>query len=162
MRTRVGYAGGTTPHPTYRDLGDHTETLEIDFDPTVISYEALLETFWAEHDPTRRSWSRQYRSAIFWRSDAQRRTAEVSKARQEARGKRILTDLEPLAAFHRAEDYHQKYYLRQREDLMNLLGPLPENPDAFTDAPAAARLNGLAGGHGRREAVLRELGLDTP
>ena len=66
IRTRVGYAGGTTNNPTYRALGDHAETIQVDYDPTQISYEELLEAFWTSHSPTSRPWSRQYASIIFY------------------------------------------------------------------------------------------------
>ena len=62
IRTRVGYAGGTKKNPAYHNLGDHTETIQIDYDPTKISFEKLLETFWDSHNPAQRSWSRQYMS----------------------------------------------------------------------------------------------------
>jgi len=62
-RTRVGYAGGSTSSPTYRNIGDHTETIQIDYNPKEISHEELLDVFWRSHSPEVKSWSRQYMSA---------------------------------------------------------------------------------------------------
>jgi len=109
----VGYAGGTTPEPTYEHIGDHSEAIEIEFDPARISYRDLLAVFWQSHDPAYRSVSRQYRAAVFWQGDDQRRLAEITRgeaARGPGRG--VATALEPLRSFTPAEDYHQKYYLR--------------------------------------------------
>lgn len=93
-------------------MGDHTETVQIDFDPETISYEELLEVFWASHRPTVPPASRQYASIIFTHGEEQRRLAEASKARLEAAVGRLYTDIVPLERFYLAEDYHQKYYLR--------------------------------------------------
>ena len=79
VRTRVGYAGGTTVNPTYRNIGDHAETIQIDFDPTVMTYEELLATFWASHNPIRLKLRRQYMSAIFYHDASQRDAALASK-----------------------------------------------------------------------------------
>jgi len=113
LRTRVGYAGGTAPDPTYHRLGDHTETLEVDYDPARVTYEQLLDVFWEEHDPCRPAYSTQYRSAVFYRTDEEREMAEASCARRAERCGRVYTAIEPLKAFHRAEEYHQKYYAKQ-------------------------------------------------
>ena len=165
IRTRVGYTGGTTPDPTYHRLGDHTETVQIDFDPRVISYEALLRLFWAEHDPTSSSGSRQYMAAVFYHGDVQRRAAEESKARLAERlGKPIRTQILPAARFTRAEGYHQKYYLRHERAVMREFAALYPTEEAFVDSTAAARANGYAGGYGApgdREADLPRLGLSA-
>jgi len=69
VRTRVGYTGGSTKNPTYHSLGDHTETVQIDYDPTQISFEELLDVFWDSHRPTQRAWSRQYMAAVFFHNE---------------------------------------------------------------------------------------------
>jgi peptide methionine sulfoxide reductase MsrA len=66
IRTRVGYAGGTKADPSYHSLGDHSETVEVVYNPEVVSYESMLKVFWESHNPVNRSWSRQYMSAIFY------------------------------------------------------------------------------------------------
>lgn len=112
IATRVGYAGGTTPDPTYTNLGDHTESIQIDFDPAVISYEDLLAEFWTSHMPTRPTRSRQYASIIFFADDAQRSAAEASKRAFENAVGTAYTEIRPLDRFYLAEDYHQKYYAK--------------------------------------------------
>lgn len=111
--TRVGYAGGTTLQPTYRAMGDHTETVQIDYDPQTISYDELLAEFWLAHDPVRPARSRQYASIVFYSNEQERVAAEESKLRLEAsRGLRLHTDIVPLERFYLAEEYHQHYYAK--------------------------------------------------
>lgn len=119
--TAVGYSGGTTENPTYRDVCSgrtgHAEVVEVEFDPGVISYGKLLEVFWDCHDPTQRNRQgpdigSQYRSAIFVHGPEQERAARESMARLEASGKHrkpIATQIEPAGPFYRAEEYHQQY-----------------------------------------------------
>ena len=119
--TAVGYAGGKTENPTYRDVcsGDthHAEVVQVEFDPLEISYEALLNTFWAEHDPTQVNRQgpdvgEQYRSVIFYHTPEQQALAEASKAALDKSGKYsrpIATKIEPAPSFWKAEDYHQQY-----------------------------------------------------
>lgn len=163
VRTCVGYAGGAKANPTYHDLGDHAETIRIDYDPEALSYEDLLDVFWDSHRPTGRAWSRQYRSVIFFHDAEQQRLAEASKARMEKDwGESIHTEIVPAGAFTRAEDYHQKYALRHDEALWRALEKLFGSDRAVVDSTAAARLNGLLDGHGSRaalEAEADELGL---
>jgi len=73
IRTRVGYAGGEMEGPSYGKMGDHAETVQVDFDPGRITYAQLLKIFWASHRPTSRNWSRQYMNAIFYHDDEQHR-----------------------------------------------------------------------------------------
>jgi len=117
----VGYAGGRTENPTYKDVCSdetgHAEVVEVEFDPAVVSYEQLLEVFWANHDPTTLNRQgpdvgSQYRSAIFFYSPEQQATAEKSKAAMNHNGKfrrPIVTQIEPAPKFYRAEEYHQRY-----------------------------------------------------
>lgn len=151
LRTRVGYSGGTTPSPTYHNLGDHSESIQIDFDPSRISYEELLTIARASGNFGGRSWSRQYRSAVFYHNDAQR----------EAAVRLGLTEVEPFRSFTRAEDYHQKYYLQQSALAREFYAMFPSEK-AWTDATATARANAIVGGHMSREqieAVLPVLGV---
>ncbi|MBN2054547.1 peptide-methionine (S)-S-oxide reductase [bacterium] len=158
IRTRVGYAGGSTGTPTYRNLGDHTETYQVDFDPSIVTYERLLEEFWKSHDPVGRVWSRQYRSVIFFHSEEQRRLAEVTKQAQETRrGRSLNTVIEPFTVFHPAEDYHQKYRLRNERALVSeLLAAYPEQR-GFMNSTAAARINGFLSGFGDHRRLRREI-----
>jgi peptide-methionine (S)-S-oxide reductase len=111
-----GYAGGSVPQPTYAQVcagrTGHTEVAQITFDPNVITYDDLLAVFWKTHDPTQRD-VQQYRSVIFYHSDAQRRLAEHYKKELTVAGAfsgPIVTDIVPFAEFYPAEDYHQNYY----------------------------------------------------
>jgi peptide-methionine (S)-S-oxide reductase len=122
LDVRVGYSGGHTENPTYEEVCSHTtghaEVAQVSFDPEKVTYEQLLEVFWAMHDPTQvdrqgPDIGDQYRSAIFTHSDEQRAAAEESKARAQTRFDRpIATAIEPLGAFYPAEDYHQEYYTK--------------------------------------------------
>jgi len=158
MRTRVGYAGGTTKDPTYHSLGGHAETIQIDFDPSVISYDELLRMFWKMHSPQMRAPSTQYRSVVFYHNDNQRQAAERLKADEEDRIKgAIFTEVVPFTEFYRAEDYHQKYYLRGvRELAAEYLAIYPDITD-FVGSTATARVNGYAGHYGTKERLEREL-----
>ena len=78
IRTRVGYAGGETRNPTYSHIGDHTETVQVDYDPRRITYEDLLVIFWESHSPRERAWGRQYMNAVFFHDEKQRLAAMAS------------------------------------------------------------------------------------
>lgn len=115
-----GYAGGATPNPTYEEVctGEtgHAEVVQIAFDPSLISYEEILDIFWQAHDPTTLNrqgpdTGTQYRSVILYADDAEREPAETSKRRAQARfHDPIVTEILPLERFWKAEDYHQNYY----------------------------------------------------
>lgn len=116
ITTRVGYAGGTTPNPTYYNLGDHTETVEITFNPSKISYETLLDHFWKKHDSTIPQ-SKQYSSVIFVHNKKHREIAEKSlKQKQKKIIGKILTNIESAGPFYEAEKYHQKYYQKMKNE----------------------------------------------
>jgi methionine-S-sulfoxide reductase len=163
VRTRVGYAGGTTENPTYYQLGDHAEAIQIDYDPTQISYEELLDVFWASHNPAGPASSRQYTSIIFYHNDEQKRLAVETKDREAARrGGQIYTEIVSASEFYLAEDYHQKYRLRQVRDLASEFNAIYQNDDDFVNSTAAARVNGYLGGHGALatlQAEIDDLGL---
>lgn len=117
----VGYSGGHTQNPTYRDVctdeTGHAEVVQVTFDPAKVSYEQLLDTFWQMHDPTQVNCQgpdvgTQYRSAIFFHSPQQETAAKKSKTALEASGRLrrpIATEIKPAGPFYRAEEYHQRY-----------------------------------------------------
>jgi peptide-methionine (S)-S-oxide reductase len=121
--TAVGYAGGYTPHPTYEEVctarTGHAEVVLVVYDPAQVSYAELLRVFWESHDPTQgmrqgNDVGTQYRSAIFFTSEAQRKAAEQSRAAYEDKLRAagysdISTDVAPAGEFFYAEDYHQQY-----------------------------------------------------
>jgi peptide-methionine (S)-S-oxide reductase len=154
----VGYGGGTTANPTYGNIGDYCETVEVEYDPAIVTYEQLLAAFWNGHDATYPPYSSQYRSAIFYTADQQRDLANESRQAEEAKlGRTIYTDIAPNARFYVAEDYHQKFYLRQRSDVVNTIYAIYPNPADFRDSTAAARLNGYLGGYGDLETLKNNL-----
>lgn len=115
-----GYAGGTLPDPTYDQVTSgntgHAETVRVDFDPALTSYEMLLELFFRAHDPTTRNRQgadvgTQYRSAIFYTDEAQKQAAQRAlEAAQREWQKPVVTEIMPLSKFYPAEDYHQDYF----------------------------------------------------
>ncbi|MDQ1440089.1 MAG: peptide-methionine (S)-S-oxide reductase [Acidimicrobiaceae bacterium] len=121
--TAVGYAGGFTANPNYREVCSgqtgHAEVVQVVFDPTVTSYEAMLKLFWESHDPTQgmrqgNDHGTQYRSAIYWTTPAQRDTALASRdafqpALSAAGHREITTEIAEAGPFYYAEDYHQQY-----------------------------------------------------
>lgn len=121
LGTAVGYAGGHTQNPTYKEVcsgrTNHAEVVQVEFDPTQVSYEQLLEVFWNSHNPTQVNRQgpdvgSQYRSVIFYHSDEQKTAAQQSKAALEASGqfnRPIATIIEAAPTFYFAEDYHQQY-----------------------------------------------------
>jgi len=159
IRTAVGYAGGTSSNPTYHDLGDHSETVRIEFDPRQVSYQELLTVFWESHDPTYQVWSRQYRNAVFTLTESQREQAEASRNRLAARYReKIVTAIEPAGTFYLAEDYHQKYLLRQADSIFHDLQAAYPEAKELTASTAAARLNGYLGCSGDPDVLQREIG----
>jgi peptide methionine sulfoxide reductase msrA/msrB len=124
IKTTVGYSGGTTANPTYEEVctgaTGHAESIQVEFDSTRLSYEHLLDYFFRMHDPTtlnrqHNDVGTQYRSAIFYTSEAQKKTAEAVKARWDKSGKfdrPITTEIIAAGKFYPAEEYHQKYLVK--------------------------------------------------
>ena len=122
ISTEVGFTGGTKDNPTYKEVctgkTGHTESIQIEFDPTVIPYEKILDVFWHTHDPTTlnrqgNDVGTQYRSAIFYHNPKQKEIAEKSKRDLEKAGvykNPIVTEITPFKNFYVAEDYHKNYY----------------------------------------------------
>ncbi len=127
-------------------MGDHSESIQVDFDPAVLPVERLLREFWDSHDPSRRAWSCQYKSVLFFHDDEQRRLAEGTRdAIARETGRPVTTEIRPFDGFTPAEDYHQKYYLRNSGELRRLLPALFPTDAALRDSTVAARLNAYAG-----------------
>ena len=145
----MGYTGGAKTSPTYRDLGDHTEALQVDFDPGQLSYEEVVGYFWESHNPVAAPRGRQYMSAIWYGSERQRDVIDATKdALAERLGQDITTPVLPLETFYNAEDYHQKYCLQRHDRLMKRFEEMYPDFRGVIDSTAAARLNGFAGGQG--------------
>ena len=126
VNATVGYTGGHTKNPTYKDVCSdktgHAEAVQVEYDPSQVTYDQLLEAFWTVHDPTTTNRQgpdvgSQYRSAIFYRNQEQLKAAQASKERLEEsgkfKGKKIVTEIVPAGDFYRAEEYHQRYLEKQ-------------------------------------------------
>jgi peptide-methionine (S)-S-oxide reductase len=134
--TAVGYAAGSTPNPTYREvcsgMTGHNEVVLVVFDPRTISYDTLLKTFWEHHDPTQgmrqgNDVGTQYRSGIYYYGEAQRQAAERSRAAYDERLRasgygRITTEIKPAPEFYYAEDYHQQYLAKNQDGYCGIGG----------------------------------------
>ncbi|MGQ0638072.1 MAG: peptide-methionine (S)-S-oxide reductase MsrA [Nitrososphaerota archaeon] len=122
--TMVGFTGGRLENPTYEDVctgqTGHAEALQVEYDPSLVSYDELLEAFWSCHDPTALNRQgpdvgEQYRSAIFFHNAEQEAAARASKERLQNSGmyeKSIVTQIVPASQFYKAEEYHQQYYAK--------------------------------------------------
>lgn len=127
LSTKVGYTGGATKNPTYDDVCSdstgHAEAIEIEFDADKVSFDKLLKIFWENHDPTTPNRQgpdegTQYRSAIFYHSEAQKKIAETSRDDLQKRAsKKIVTQIVKATAFYAAEDYHQKYLEKRGKNI---------------------------------------------
>jgi len=123
--TTVGYTGGSFPNPTYQDVCSdetgHAEAVQVEYDPSRVSYDELLKVFWENHDPTQMNRQgpdvgTQYRSAIFFHNPQQEAAARASKEKLERSGRYrrpIVTQIVPASEFYRAEDYHQQYFQKR-------------------------------------------------
>ncbi len=154
----MGYAGGTTKNPTYHNLGDHTETIQVDYDPTGISYKKLLNVFWQSHSPGRRPWSNQYKPVVFYHNEEQKRLATESRNRIKAKTEaRIYTEIRTFSGFYLAEAYHQKYRLQSDRYLMKEFRAMYPDMADLVNSTAAARTNGYISGHGTFSQLQEEL-----
>jgi peptide-methionine (S)-S-oxide reductase len=141
--TTVGYTGGTVENPSYKQVctgrTGHAEAVQVDFDRAKVTYEQLLDVFWASHNPTtlnRQGWDlgTQYRSAIFFTdADQQRVGAAALQAQQDLSRKRIVTEITPASAFYPAEDYHQQY-LEKRGQATCHIDLQPESSTASAES----------------------------
>jgi len=130
VETEVGYAGGHTQHPSYKEVcggaTGHAETVHVVFDPSVVLFQDLLRVFWDVHDPTQVNRQgpdvgEQYRSVIFTVSDEQLKEAQESKeAESKKHSEPIATAIEPFSNFFRAEEYHQHYLQKNKDVVCNI------------------------------------------
>lgn len=123
IATESGYTGGKTPNPSYRLVSaggtGHTEAVRVSYDPAKVGYQQLVEYFWRHIDPTVKDRQfcdvgSQYRSAIYWQNEAERKIAEASRDAllKSGRFKQVFTEIEAASAFYTAEEYHQDYYTK--------------------------------------------------
>jgi len=130
-------------------MGDHTEAISIDYDPTLISYKELLDHFWKAHRCDLNNSSRQYMNAVFYQNDDQRKIAMDSLVEQAKRlgisANDIKTEIIPVAQFTYAEGYHQKYYLTQQTEIRDFLSQTYPDAKSLADSTVATRLNAYLG-----------------
>ena len=147
VRTRVGYAGGTKTDPTYHDLGDHTEAVQVDYDPATRSFAELLDLVFRSHDPNQQTRKTQYQNIVFIATADQRETLTDYLDANGYTAKGIATRIEQVSRFYPAEDYHQKYNLRNKRSIMSAFEDAGYDDEAIRESPAAATLNGHVVGH---------------
>lgn len=160
LQTVVGYAGGTTAAPTYRTIGDHSETVEITFDSEIISYADLVHIFWENHDAVKDRFykERQYISILFYRNEKQFETAKHIQTKIETeQNKELQTEFQVYNTFYIAEDRHQKYFLRRFKQACAAIRELFPDEAAFIHSTIAARLNGFVRERGRLPEIKQEI-----
>jgi len=121
LKSKVGFAGGKAPKPTYRSMKDHTEAVMLEFDPKIVSFAHLVELFWSAHDPSRPGWGVQYAHKIWYRNEEQKAIVMASKEKLERNGTSVKTFVVPFTTWTDAEDYHQKYTLRHHSNIIKML-----------------------------------------
>jgi len=141
LKTRVGYAGGQAKNPSYENMQDHTESIQLEYDTNVISFEQLFEIFLTLHNPCSNAWSVQYSSAFYYNNEAEKLHAEKKFAEVAQRKKKeVNTLLKPYEGLKVAEDYHQKYYFRQNSVLTRLF---PLSDEEILDSAIVMKLNSI-------------------
>jgi len=147
VRTRVGYAGGTKTAPSYEFLGDHTEVVQIEYDPERLSFTDLLECAFAEHDPYHQPQKHQYQNIIFTETATQHDQLLTVLDESGLNRDRLETRLESLDQFHLAEAYHQKFNLRGKRWITDVFTEAGYDDEAVRESPSAAKLNAHVAGH---------------
>lgn len=157
-RTSVGYAGGTKVNPSYYSLGDHTEVVQVWFNPLEISYREVLEIFWNAHNAFSRNSYRQYMSLILYHNETQKTVAEEFVADKNERMQATAsTEISAFREFYRAEDYHLKFYLQQNRSVLQDLSRYYDDIFSLDDSTAAARLNAFLAGRGDPSLLSEEI-----
>jgi len=146
VRTRVGYAGGTTSEPTYHGLGDHTEAFQVEYNPDKRSFADLLDRVFRSHDPTRQTPTVQYQNIVFVSTADQREALSRYLDANNLSAEAINTRIEPLSRFYLAEAYHQKHSLRSRKSLVTRFEQAGYVDADIRESAAAAKLNAYAAG----------------
>ncbi|KAF5269967.1 hypothetical protein FQR65_LT05766 [Abscondita terminalis] len=156
LRTCVGYSGGTTSNPTYKSIGDHTEVIEIHFDPEGITYQQLLQMFWNNHEyGLTTKIKKQYASLILYHDNEQKEIAEQSMKEEKMKhSEEMCTEIKPAAIFYPAEEQVYVLMLQQHRDLCKVLMLTPE---LLQKSHVAARLNGYVAGVGTQDALDKDL-----
>ncbi len=147
VRTRVGYAGGMKDNPSYELIGDHTEVVEIEFDPERLPFTELVDTAFQQHNPYQQSPKRQYHNIIFTASAKQEAALTSYLDANGYNRTKLATRIEPLERFYVAENYHQKFHLRGKRWITEPFAQAGYDEQDIRESPAAAKLNGHIAGH---------------
>jgi methionine-S-sulfoxide reductase len=154
-KTKVGYAGGEMENPTYHNLGSHTETIQIEYDPNIISYNELLEIFFNNHNPFVKPYGSQYKSIVFYHDEKQKEIYN-NYIKDFDNKKTLYTELKKYDNFYLAEFYHQKYRLQGYNRLMSELRKIYPNDNNFINSTLVARMNYFVGTQKGRELFEKE------
>jgi len=146
VRTRVGYAGGSNPDPTYHALGDHAEAVQVAYDPDELDYGDLVAAAFEQHDPRSQARKRQYQNVVFYESAAERAAVETHIAESDWPDGAVETRIERLDGFHVAEPYHQTFHLSSTPSLLRPFEEAGYDDAAIRESPAAAKVNAHAAG----------------
>lgn len=150
LKTRVGYSGGTSPSPTYKNIGDHTEIVEIQFNPELTKFKEIINLFYSKHNFTLPQ-KTQYKSVILYVDEEQKKIAleEMEKAKEKYNKNTIFyTFLQKFEKFYQAEDYHQKYWLRCENDIFKELNL---SNSQLINSTLATKINGYLGGNSKED-----------
>lgn len=150
LKTRVGYSGGTSPSPTYQNIGDHTEIVEIQFNPELTKFKEIINLFYSKHNFTLPQ-KTQYKSVILYVDEEQKKIAleEMEKAKEKYNKNTIFyTFLQKFEKFYQAEDYHQKYWLRCENDIFKELNL---SNSQLINSTLATKINGYLGGNSKED-----------
>uniref|UniRef100_A0A914NN61 peptide-methionine (S)-S-oxide reductase n=1 Tax=Meloidogyne incognita TaxID=6306 RepID=A0A914NN61_MELIC len=150
LKTRVGYSGGTSPSPTYQNIGDHTEIVEIQFNPELTKFKEIINLFYSKHNFTLPQ-KTQYKSVILYVDEEQKKIAleEMEKAKEKYNKNTIFyTFLQKFEKFYQAEDYHQKYWLRCEN---NIFKELNLSNSQLINSTLATKINGYLSGNSKED-----------
>jgi hypothetical protein len=139
-------------------MGDHSETIQVDYNPGKVSYQRLLDIFWESHSPTSKVWSQQYMNFIFTHNREQEQLAHNTwiEVQEKATGK-VSTEIMLYKGFYLAEDHHQKHFLQGYYDLADVFKEIYPDFDEFLNSTTIARVNGYIGGYGSLSSVKKEI-----
>lgn len=157
-RTRVGYCGGIEDNPSYRNIKDYSEAFEFDYDGDLITYDSIIETFWYSHTPENRTGKTQYKSIIFYRNQEEKIIAEDSRKRFENQvGRSFNTEIRPLSKFYLAENYHQKFFLQNVQEIRKDFIEIYPNIMDFINSTSAMKVNSYCKGNGTLKRLKQEI-----
>jgi peptide-methionine (S)-S-oxide reductase len=158
LQTRVGFSGGTYEKPTYTNSRDHSETVELLYDPSSISYRELCREFFHAHNPAWTGVLKQYANALFYTTGQERRIAEQESERRGSKDGTVMrTPLREFDRFHPASASHQKHHLRTHRELMSAFRSVFPDDTAFTASTAAMRVNSAIAGFSETALIRQEL-----